>query len=182
MPTLTTDRLTLRPWRDDEAAVVLDLYSRLEVQRFIGPVPRLMETRAQALARIAAWRDLAHPPHEVWAVEPTGSGAPVGTLLLKPIPASGRSGAAPQPSGDTEIGWHLHPDYWGNGYAVEAAGAVLAHAFASGLDRVVAVTNPANTASQRVCTRIGMTHLGRSCAYYDLECELFECELIEIGA
>jgi RimJ/RimL family protein N-acetyltransferase len=177
VPTLTTDRLTLRPWRDDEADGVLDLYSRLEVQRYIGPVPRLMRTRAEALARIAAWRDQSHPLHEIWAVERSGTGQPIGTLLLKSIPASRPADdpdATPGPSGDTEIGWHLHPDHWGNGYAVEAAAAVLTHAFASGLERVVAVTNPANLASQRVCTRIGMTRLGRSAAYYDLECELFE--------
>ena len=177
MPTLTTDRLTLRPWRDDDADVVLDLYSRLEVQRYIGPVPRLMQTRTEALARIGAWRDLSHPLHEIWAVELTGTRRPIGTLLLKSIPASRPADdpdAAPRPSGDTEIGWHFHPDHWGRGYAVEAASTVLDHAFAAGLDRVVAVTNPANLASQRVCTRIGMTHLGRSDAYYDLDCELFE--------
>ena len=183
MPTLTTDRLTLRPWRDDDADAMLDLYSRLEVQRYIGRVPRLMQTRAEALARIAGWRDLAQPPHpahplhEVWAIELGETGQPVGTLLLKSIPASRPAhdpDAVPEPSGDTEIGWHLHPDHWRKGYAVEAATAVLAHAFASGLERAVAVTNPANLASQRVCTRIGMTHLGRSDAYYDLDCELFE--------
>ena len=177
MPTLTTDRLTLRPWRDDDADFVLDLYSRLEVQRYIGRVPRLMQTRTEALARIAAWRDLAHPLHEIWAVELSDTRRPIGSLLLKSIPASRPAEAPeapPEPSGDTEIGWHLHPEHWGRGYAVEAASAVLDHAFASGLDRVVAVTNPANLASQRVCTRIGMTHLGRSDAYYDLDCELFE--------
>jgi len=177
---LTTGRLTLRPWRDDDAEVMLDLYSRLEVQRYIGAVPTLMQTREEALARIARWHDLARPPHGIWAVELTGTGLPIGTLLLKTIPASRpadapRVSAAPaEPSGDTEIGWHFHPDHWGNGYAAEAAGVVLAHAFASGLHRVVAVTNPANLASQRACTRIGMTHLGRSAAYYDLDCELFE--------
>lgn len=78
----------------------------------------------------------------------------------KPIPAS--SGRTPlPPSGDIEIGWHLHPDAWGHGYAAEAAARVLAHAFACGLDKVVAVTNIANTASQTVAKRNGMSHLGR---------------------
>lgn len=188
MPTLTSDRLILRPWRDDDADFVLDLYSRIEVQRYIGAVPTLLQTREEALARITRWRELRHPlathlVHQIWAVELTDSHELVGTLLLKSIPASpGTSeasveagpSAAPGPSGDTEIGWHFHPEHWGNGYAAEAASAVLAHAFAAGLDRVVAVTNPANLASQRVCTRIGMTHLGPTEAYYGLRCELFE--------
>jgi RimJ/RimL family protein N-acetyltransferase len=79
-----------------------------------------------------------------------------------------------QPSGDTEIGWHFHPNYWGHGYATEAAAAVLAHALDSGLDKVVAVTAPANTASQRVCLRIGMTHRGQTDRYYNALCELYE--------
>ena len=52
--------------------------------------------------------------------------------------------------------------------------AKIADAWDAGLDRVVAVTNPANTASMAVCRRIGMTHLGQSDAYYDTVCELFE--------
>jgi RimJ/RimL family protein N-acetyltransferase len=95
----------------------------------------------------------------------------VGTLLLKSIPASGT--ALQQASGDTEIGWHFHPDYWGKGYATEAASAVLAHGFSEGLDLVVAVTAPENLASQKVCTRLGMKHRGTTDRYYDATCELF---------
>jgi len=39
---------------------------------------------------------------------------------------------------------------------------------------VVAVTAPANTASQKVCERIGMQHLGQTTRYYNALCELFE--------
>ena len=81
-----------------------------------------------------------------------------------------------EPSGDTEIGWHFHPDYWGHGYATEAAAAVLSYAFASGLEKVVAVTAPANKASQSVCLRIGMRHGGQTRRYYNALCELFEAK------
>jgi RimJ/RimL family protein N-acetyltransferase len=54
------------------------------------------------------------------------------------------------------IGWHFHPADWGNGYATEAAQTVLDYAFERRLPRVVAVTTPASTASQRVCSRIGL--------------------------
>jgi predicted GNAT family acetyltransferase len=57
-------------------------------------------------------------------------------------------------------GWHLHPGAWGHGYASESAEAVLAHAFALGLNRVLAVTNKNNAASQAVARRIGMAHIG----------------------
>lgn len=77
------------------------------------------------------------------------------------------------PSGDIEIGWHLHPAAWGNGYATEAAARGLKHAFDSGLDNVVAVTSPDNVASQNVARRIGMSHQGRTDRYYNATCELF---------
>ncbi|TFD06468.1 GNAT family N-acetyltransferase [Cryobacterium sp. TMT1-66-1] len=80
------------------------------------------------------------------------------------------------PSGEIEIGWHLHPDAWGHGYASEAARAVLAHAFVMGLDRISAVTNKDNVASQAVAQRIGMTHKGTTSDYYNAECELFSVE------
>ena len=118
---------------------------------------------------IERWTALAHPIHHIWAIERTADGHLLGTLLLKPIPAS--QGLE---LNDTEIGWHLHPDAWGHGYATEAARAALEFGLAAGLTKVVAVTYPENTASQAVATRIGMRCLGLSSAYYDLDCMLFE--------
>jgi RimJ/RimL family protein N-acetyltransferase len=171
--TLETDRLLLRPWEQEDADFAFDLYSRWEVQRFIGAVPQVMVERSQAVERIDAWRSMDHPVHGVWAVQLKATGQLAGTLLLKSIPASGES-LPLRPSGDTEIGWHFHPDHWGHGYASEAAAAVLKYAFSSGLKRVVAVTASANTPSQRVCGRIGMRHLGQTTEYYNSLCELFE--------
>ncbi|WP_454730194.1 GNAT family N-acetyltransferase [Cellulosimicrobium protaetiae] len=180
MQTLTTPRLTLRPWQPDDADAILDIYSRWDVMRFIGVTPRVLERRDEALERVERWAAADDGTHGVWAVVPRageGTGlpdaAPVGTILLKPIPASG-TGDPLEPSGDTEIGWHFHPDVWGRGYATEAAAAVLAHAFERGLDRVVAVTHADNAASQAVCRRIGMTYRGTTDAYYDTTCELFD--------
>ncbi|WP_455835456.1 GNAT family N-acetyltransferase [Pseudarthrobacter siccitolerans] len=176
---LETERLILRPWEPEDAGFVLDLYSRWEVQRFIGNHPQVMREHAEAEERIRVWQAMDHPLHGAWAVQLKEAGhrrntTPLaGTLLLKSIPASGEE-LPLQPSGDTEIGWHFHPDHWGHGYATEAATAVLAYALDGGLERVVAVTAPANTASQRVCLRIGMTHRGQTNRYYNALCELFE--------
>ena len=96
----------------------------------------------------------------------------LGNLLLKPILLS-TCEPSDRPN-DVEIGWHLHPDAWGQGYATEAAEAVLDDAFSRGLAKVLAVTNPDNHASQAVCRRLGMTHLGCTTRYYDTPNELFE--------
>lgn len=175
MEKITTERLILRPWQDSDVDFVFDLYSRWLVQRFIGGnEPKVMEHKSEAVERIQRFNSIDHPVNGIWAITRKEDGQAVGTLLLKPIPASGEEPL--QPSEDIEIGWHLHPDYWGNGFASEAAEGVLAHAFAGGLNKVVAVTNPANEASQSVCRRIGMTELGLTKKYYNAKCELFEIE------
>ncbi|WP_307794736.1 GNAT family N-acetyltransferase [Leifsonia sp. TF02-11] len=153
---LRTERLVLRPWRDDDAVFAFDLYSRWEVARFLGRTPAVMADPADAVRRVARLRALEDDLRAFSVVE-SASGEPVGTVMLQPIPASGPGPL--RPSGDTEIGWHFHPDR-GHGYATEAAGALVEAALV-GLRRVVAVTYPDNTASQRVRERIGMRRLGR---------------------
>ncbi|MBO3744237.1 GNAT family N-acetyltransferase [Actinoplanes flavus] len=171
MRTITSGRLLLRPWHDDDADFLLDLESRWEVVRFLGPHSAIMRTRRDALASIRRRRAVDHPVHGIWLITAAG-GVPVGNLLLKPIPLSaGESSGGPD---EVEIGWHLHPEVWGQGYATEAAEAVLRDAFGRGLARVVAVTDPDNHASQAVCRRLGMTAAGRTAKYYDAVHELFE--------
>lgn len=172
VPTFETERLFLRPWEPADVDFVFDLYSRPEVQRFIGQVPRVMKDRAEARERLERMIALHDPVLGYWAVGRRQTGELIGTIPLKPIPASGPTEPL-EASGDIEIGWHLHPNAWGNGFATEAAARVLAHAFLSGLQRVVAVTNPANYASQAVCARIGMVPEGLTDRYYNATCELF---------
>ncbi|MBQ1025008.1 GNAT family N-acetyltransferase [Micromonospora sp. C95] len=172
MRTIASDRLLLRPWREEDVDFLLDLESRWEVVRFLGAQPTLMNSREDALASITRRRAIDHPIHGIWAITTAAGDRLVGNLLLKPIPLSaGESVGGPN---DVEIGWHLHPDVWGHGYATEAAAAVLDDAFGRGLTRVIAVTDPDNRASQAVCRRLGMTHLGRTTRYYDTTNELFE--------
>ncbi|MCC3276506.1 GNAT family N-acetyltransferase [Arthrobacter sp. zg-Y20] len=179
MRALETDRLTLRLFTADNADFVLDLYSRMDVQRYIsGHPPKLMKDRTEAVALIEAWTRRDDGTCGIWAVqekaaEDNVAGQLTGTLLLKPIPASGPE---LQESGDIEIGWHFHPDFWGRGYAPEAAAAVLQHGFDAGLPRIVAVTNPANTASMRVCGKIGLQAQGTTDRYYNKTCQLFTAD------
>jgi ribosomal-protein-alanine N-acetyltransferase len=58
---------------------------------------------------------------------------------------------------ELEIGYRLHPDYWGRGLATEAARAVRDHAFAElEVERVISIIHPDNLRSQRVAEKNGM--------------------------
>ena len=58
-----------------------------------------------------------------------------------------------------EISWRLARDYWGFGFATEAARAARDYGFSQmGLEQIVSFTVPANQRSRNVMGRIGMTH------------------------
>lgn len=149
-----TERLVVRPWRHEEAERLLDILSRMEVMKWLGDGEVvLLESVEEAHARIERYNtERDHPPLGMWAVERKADGVVLGTVLLLTLPHDEH--------GEVEIGWHLHPDSWGFGYASEAARAVLAHGFAAGLPEVIAVAHPTNDASIAVMRRIGMTDRG----------------------
>ena len=152
---LTTQRLRLRPrsMADLEACVAMDLDP--EVRRFIygGPPPDPVELRAQLCARIAAgWPAQGG----IWVVEWLDAPGFLGWCGLFPL----------EDSGLIEIGYRYLRSAWGQGIATEAARAVLDHGFRHvGFDPIVAVTHPANLASQRVLAKIGLIACGRALHY-----------------
>lgn len=173
-----TDRLVVRPYTSDDVDFVFDMYSRWEVQRFIGASPRVMQGTDEALAAIERWRALSDPNPLLgaWAVALRDSGQLIGTVMLKRLPLS--AAVRPPPlSDDLEIGWHLHPDHWGKGYATEAGAGVMGRAFAGGVPEVLAVIYPDNEASKKVARRIGMSYVGRTSRYYDVEVDLFRARV-----
>jgi RimJ/RimL family protein N-acetyltransferase len=167
---LRTERLDVRLWRDDEAERVFDMYAREEVAQWLGATPRPMTSLQEAELAIKRWRSQheTDPRYGVYAIVPRDTGLPAGSVLLKVLPD-----AAGVPTGDVEVGWHLHPDSWGCGYATEAGRAMVARAFANGAPRVHAVVRPGNLRSMSVCRRLGMEHHGRTGRYYGTEVEHF---------
>jgi ribosomal-protein-alanine N-acetyltransferase len=76
---------------------------------------------------------------------------------------------------EVEADFVLAKNYWGHGYATEAARAALAYGFdVLKLDRIIALAKPDNLASQRVTEKIGMRYVknaeywGIICAYYEI--------------
>ena len=159
-----TTRLAFRRWRESDAPLILDMYSRREVYRFLGSVPMPVHDLDEALARVEARNVRTHGLDGIWAVVRADGDEVIGTVLL--VPLTRTDGEA---SDVYEIGWHLHPDAWGNGYATEAAGAVIARARDGGLADVRAVVFVDNAASHAVCRRLDMTQVGLTTEWYNAE-------------
>jgi RimJ/RimL family protein N-acetyltransferase len=161
-----TERCLVRDWRPGEADRMFDLYKRMEVAKWLGSSPKPMQSRDEAERGIARWaeRNAALDLGGVWAVERRSDGVVAGTVLLVPIPEA---------NGEYEVGWHFHPDSWGQGLATESARGALDLAWAGGLTEVLAVVLPGNDASMAVCRRIGMEAHGLTDRYYKQRMHLF---------
>lgn len=148
-PELVTARLRLRRWRDEDRAPFAALNADPRVtEHFVSALDR-----AESDALVTHFE--AHFDQRgfgLWAVEAPGVAAFVGFVGLA-VP-SFQSHFTPC----VEIGWRLAAEFWGRGYATEAARAALAFGFeALALGEIVSFTVPDNWRSRRVMGRLGMT-------------------------
>jgi RimJ/RimL family protein N-acetyltransferase len=149
---LETERLRLVPWAPAHGVLLARLAAIPEVMRFIGtgatwPADRAREHHERALAH---WRD--HGFGWRAAVE-RASGREVGLIALNLAGPDVPELAAD----DHEVGWWLDPAVWGAGYASEGGRALVDEAFTRiGAPSVVARVRPANAASLRVASALGL--------------------------
>ncbi len=138
----------LRPFTDVDRAPFFALNTHPLVVESLGSSP----TRAES-DRVVDHinEEMEREGWGLWAVELSGGAPFVGMVGLH------RVGPALPCAPAVEIGWRVHPDHWGQGYASEAARASLRFGFEEGgLDGIVAFTTTVNTRSQAVMERIGM--------------------------
>ncbi len=159
MDAIDTERLVLRAYTGADAPRVLDIHSRLDVIRWLGNPPYVpMATLDEALAWIARHNrhvDIA-PFERTFAIEVRDTGVVAGSALISRVSLLG----ADEWQGEYEVGWHLHPDAAGHGYATEAGRAVLDDAFSRGLEHVWCGMFAHNEASARVALKLGLPELG----------------------
>jgi len=149
-PTLRTDRLVMRGWRDADR----EPYAAMNAD------PRVMEhfpgtmTRDQSDAHVdAIGEHFAARGYGLWAIEVPGEADFIGFVGLN----APRFEAHFTPA--VEVGWRLTPSAWGHGYATEAAREAVRFGFEdAGLAEIVSFTAPVNERSQAVMRRLGMTH------------------------
>ena len=146
MNVLETDRLILRWFESSDAPFVLQLLNDPGWLKFIGDRGvRTIDAAEKYLERgpIAMY---AKEGLGLYLVERKRDGEPIGMCgLIK------RAGLD-----DIDIGFAFLPPFCGQGYAHEAAQAVMAYARKPlGLRRIVAITDPRNTSSIRLLEKIG---------------------------
>ncbi|MFC5513072.1 GNAT family N-acetyltransferase [Massilia jejuensis] len=161
MIVLQTERLRLRHMTDDDAAFMLALLNDPAYHRFIGDRGVRTVEAARDYMRNGAMAMVARLGFGFYIVERKEDGRPIGV-----------SGLAKRDFlDDVDIGYAFLPEYGRQGYAIEAAVGVLAHARALGLKRLVASVRPDNSASIRVLEKLGL-RFERSFQAPQTACEL----------
>jgi RimJ/RimL family protein N-acetyltransferase len=151
-PTLTTERLVLRPLAPDDAPAVQALIAEREIaaNTLTIPHPYPEGGAAEWIEKHAG--EFARGAGVVFAVTLRGDGTLVGVIGLDLVAEHQRA----------EMGYWVGKPYWGNGYATEAARALLRHAFRDlGLRKVNAHHMTRNPASGAVMRKMGMKFEGR---------------------
>ena len=147
-PTLRTERLLIRAWRDEDVDAAAAMNADPRVMEFFPSVVAPADTAAQIAGTRAR---LAETGYGFLPVEVVGGATFVGMVGLV-VP---RFDAHFTPA--VEIGWRFAEAHWGRGYASEAARAVLAYGFEQlALPEIVSFTTAANLRSRRVMEKLGM--------------------------
>jgi len=150
IPTLETERLILRPFREADAAVFCELFQDPDVVRFIGDgqTPSREDCWRAVAGWLGHWMMRGYGP---WAVTERASGTFIGRVGIH----------FPESWPGPELGYALGKPFWGKGYATEAARAARDWAFAErDFAELISLIDPLNLASIGVATRLGETLRG----------------------
>lgn len=146
---LTTKRIGFSEWREDDIPLAELLWGEPAVTRFlcangIFSADDIAERLKKEIDNNSKYQ------LQYWPIFEIASGELIGCCGLRPYE-----------KGKYEIGFHLRPKFWRQGYAVEAANAVIEYAFAVlKAEGLFAGHNPQNTASAKVLRKLGFHYIG----------------------
>ena len=145
---MQTDRLLFSSWNEADSPLAVQLWGDPLVTNFICASGRF--TAEEIENRLAAEIKNEKQFHvQYWPCFQAETKELVGCCGLRPHQGDGY-----------ELGFHLRPQFWGQGYATEAAQAVISHAFTTLHAAVLfAGHHPHNKASQKVLQKLGFTYL-----------------------
>ncbi|HUY24415.1 MAG TPA: GNAT family N-acetyltransferase [Candidatus Saccharimonadales bacterium] len=147
---LQSARLRLRDWRSAD----LPLFAALNADsRVMEHFPQVLSREQSDLLAERIVSQLRSQGWGLWAAEVAATDTFIGFVgLNRPLFQAHFTPAV-------EVGWRLAHQYWGCGYATEAARAALGFGFESlGLPEIVSFTNVDNQRSRRVMEKLGMRH------------------------
>jgi ribosomal-protein-alanine N-acetyltransferase len=157
LPVLTTARLRLVPATAADTDALCALLWQPEVRRYL--CDDVVFPREQVAGSLQS--SVAHWPAGLghWSIR-NGQGKYVGFVELKPVSAD-IVAAAPHLAGEIEPMIAIAPPAWRSGYAAEALGAAIDHAFSTvGLARLAALVDEPNASSHRLMARAGFVAAG----------------------
>ena len=151
IPTLRTERISLRAMHPIDAEDMFDYSSREEVTKYLLWSPHTSVSYTRDYLRYVHGRYSLGDFYD-WAIIDLESRRMIGTCGFTRINPENDSG---------EIGYVLHPDFWGKGYALEAARTVVDFGFeVLGLHRIEAKFMEGNERSRKVMENLGMRFEG----------------------
>jgi RimJ/RimL family protein N-acetyltransferase len=149
---IVTGRLLLRDVTLEDEAALHALEADPAVRRYRGGGQRSQEETRALLQWTQELLALAPRPAYVLAIVLPAEGRLIGVVTLT---------VTNWELGQAELGYRLGPAWWGQGYASQAAQALVAFGFSSiGFHRIYALCHPENIGSQRVMEKIGMRYEG----------------------
>jgi len=158
---LATERLVIRPYREDDAMALHEVFGSPEVMKWTpSPPSKDVAETTQRLARTMAFTAGQPPGMGLWALERKDTSEFLGQVGLFPVEGKGP---------EVEVAYELAPRIWGHGYATEAARALVDYGFGElGLGRIVALILPDNARSRKVASKCGLTLEGPA-RFYGLD-------------
>ncbi len=144
---LETERLFLREFIGTDIPTLHSLYSDAETMSYYPAPFRYEQTESWVSRNQQRYK---RDGYGLWAVCLKETDECIGDCGLVKQLIEGQT--------HVEIGYHIHKNYWCRGFATEAAKACKSYGFdALGLDKLISIIDPANTASIRVAENIGFT-------------------------
>lgn len=164
-----TERLIFREFIEDDLPMLIEQRSDPEVNKYLGGT---MLQNPEALAKRIKFYISCYASHGfgscamIWKQ----TGEMIGSAGIQPLDGTE----------EIEVGYSMIKEYWGKGIGTEAARGWLEFGFNNaGLERIVAVANIDNRASQHIMEKLGMHyektefHYGADCAFYAVSKEEF---------
>ncbi len=146
---LISERLGFRAWREQDLPLAMELWTDARVTELFGGPYTADKVRSRLQREMSTQREFGM---QYWPVFLLAGGQHVGVCGLRPWRIEEKV---------PELGYHLRPEFWGQGLAVEAGTAAIEYGFAQlGAKAIFAGHHPENAASRKVLLKLGFRYTG----------------------